>query len=74
MIDGTSMQLVLATKRRLNQIRGPLLEALDDANSGALGQELPVQWLDLRDAFVTLEATISRVRQSEDLVPILGQC
>lgn len=60
-LDGTSARLILATRRRLNQIREPLIEGMEDGNIGALGQSLAAAWSELRDAFVTVEETLRAI-------------
>ena len=57
-ISGEGMRLILETRRRLNQMRGPLIEGMDDGNIGGLGQDLTAAWSELRDAFVTVEEVL----------------
>jgi len=60
-LDGASMRLILETRRRLNQMRTPLVEGMNDGNIGALGQSLAADWAELRDAFVKVEETLRAI-------------
>jgi len=60
-LDGASARLILATQRRLNQMREPLIEGIDDDNIGGLGQSMAVAWIELRDAFVKAEKTLHSI-------------
>jgi hypothetical protein len=60
-LNGEAMRLILDTRRRLNQMRGPLIEGMDDGNIGGLGQSLTAAWSELRDAFVTVEEVLRAI-------------
>lgn len=63
----TAVRLALATRNRLSSMRGPLLEAMNDPNSGALGQGLVGAFADLATALENVE------RALRDAMPPRGQ-